>query len=71
MLRDTARATLYDVTKTDDSPPDTRVAISLRLSPGALKLVDKAAAEQRRTRSETIRLMLAYAAQHMPKGWLP
>jgi len=50
-------------------PP--RVTVAVRLAEDGLKKVDELAEREDRTRSEMIRRMLAYAAQHMPKGWQP
>lgn len=44
-----------------------RVPIHLRISPAALKAVEKRAVESDRTVAETLRAMLAYAEKHMPR----
>lgn len=45
--------------------------VLLRMSEAGIAAIDKRAAAEVRSRSEMIRLMLAYSEQHMPKGWLP
>lgn len=65
------RATVSGVTSTSENPSDPRTKISIRLSPASVAFIDKRAGETARSRSETIRLMLAYAAKHMPERWLP
>lgn len=51
--------------------PEPRVVIQLRVSKTALDLVDKRAEANDQTRAETLRAMLKYAEQHMPKGEKP
>lgn len=42
-----------------------------RISPEGSEAIDKAATRENVERSDMIRLMLAYANQHMPPGWRP
>jgi hypothetical protein len=46
-----------------------RKATTLRLSPEGHASVEKIAERERRSKSETLRLLVAYGALHMPKGW--
>lgn len=48
-----------------------RVQVAIRMKKPALEAIGTRAKAEHRTRSDMIRLMLAYAAQHMPKGWTP
>lgn len=50
---------------------EARTQIAVRLTPEGLAAIEKRATADARTRSDTIRLMLAYAERHMPKGWVP
>lgn len=59
-------------------PGPRRPVTALRLSVEGLAHIDRRALEEGLTirggepnRSEMIRLMLAYASAHMPKGWRP
>jgi hypothetical protein len=59
-------------------PGPRRPIVALRLSEAGIRHVDERALEEGLTirggepnRSEMARLMLTYAAQHMPKGWRP
>ncbi len=52
--------------------PPRRPLVALRLSTKGIDLIDQRAKDEAAgVRSEMIRRMLAYAAQHMPKGWKP
>lgn len=54
-------------------PPGERPAkakVLLRLDAGLLRRIDGRARLEKRTRSNTIRLMLDYAIEHMPQGWV-
>lgn len=46
-----------------------RVQVAVRLSKAGLAAIDERAKDEARTRSDTIRLMLRYATEKMPKGW--
>lgn len=48
-----------------------RTVVTLRISTAGLAAIDKVAARDHRSRSDAMRLMLAYASTHMPKGWTP
>ncbi len=48
-----------------------RLLIAFKLSEAGREAIDKLATERNANRSETIRVMLAYASQKMPKGWKP
>jgi hypothetical protein len=48
-----------------------RVQVAIRMKQPALEALARRAKEDHRTRSDMIRIMLAYAVQHMPKGWTP
>lgn len=55
-----------------------RELVAVRMLPAAIEHLDERAAEEelydeqgRPNRSEVVRVMLAYAARHMPKGWRP
>ena len=53
-------------------PGPRRPLVAIRLSEQGIAHIDQRAAEEAEgIRSEMIRRMLAYAAQHMPKGWQP
>lgn len=52
-------------------PGPRRPNIGVRLSDEELARIDKLAERAGRNRSEQIRTMLAYAQEHMPKGWKP
>ena len=47
-----------------------RSKVLLRIDEAALKRLDGRARLEKRTRSNTIRLMLDYAIEHMPQGWV-
>lgn len=42
---------------------------TLRLTPEGHSYVEKIAARESRSKADTLRLLVAYGAQHMPKGW--
>ena len=44
---------------------------TLRISPGGIAWIEQRADEEGVVDSELIRLALAYAQRHMPKGWRP
>lgn len=48
-----------------------RRKLDVRVSWGAVDLIDQRAADAEVDRSEMVRRMLAYAARNMPKGWKP
>lgn len=48
-----------------------RTTVAVRLSTTGLGAIDRRARDDARTRSDMIRLMLAYAETNMPKGWRP
>lgn len=50
-------------------PGPRRPVIALRLGAEGLALVDERAEREGVNRSEMIRRMVDYAAQHMPEGW--
>lgn len=59
-------------------PGPRRTAVAVRLSAETIAWLDQRALDEQLTirggepnRSEMARLALAYAAQHMPKGWRP
>jgi hypothetical protein len=53
-------------------PGPRRPLVALRISAQGLAHIDQRAADEAEgVRSEMIRRMLAYAALHMPKGWMP
>jgi hypothetical protein len=52
-------------------PGPRRPTVLVRMSQAAIDAIDKLAAEREITRSEMVRLMLAYAQRTMPKGWRP
>lgn len=44
-------------------------ATTLRLSPEGHSYVEKIAARERRSKADTLRLLVEYGALNMPKGW--
>lgn len=52
-------------------PGPRRPYVAVRLNPDGLAWIDELAAERGINRSETLRLMLAYAQQRMPRTWKP
>ncbi|HEX5347831.1 MAG TPA: CopG family transcriptional regulator [Pseudonocardiaceae bacterium] len=52
-------------------PGPRRPLVAIRLSDEGRDHIDKLAAERGANRSEMIRVMLAYASQHMPANWQP
>jgi len=53
-------------------PGPRRPLVAIRLSEQGIAHIDQRAKDEADgVRSEMIRRMLAYAAQHMPKGWQP
>lgn len=52
-------------------PGPRRPYVAVRLSQDGLDWIDQQAAAHGVNRSEQIRVMLAYAQQHMPKDWRP
>ena len=53
-------------------PGPRRPLVALRLSEQDIEHIDQRAAQEcDGVRSEMIRRMLTYAAQHIPKGWKP
>jgi hypothetical protein len=52
-------------------PGPRRPLVALRLSDQGIKWLDQRAEDEQVNRSEVVRLALAYAQRHMPKGWRP
>jgi hypothetical protein len=52
-------------------PNRDRVMMSFYIARAGKTAIEKLAAEREQTQADTIRTMLAYSAQHMPKGWKP
>lgn len=52
-------------------PGPRRPIVGVRVGENGLAWIDKEAERRGINRSEMIRQMLAYAKQHMPKGWKP
>jgi hypothetical protein len=50
---------------------ESRTVVAVRLHPRAVDAIDEMAMRDDRTRSDTVRRMLAYALRHMPAGWRP
>jgi hypothetical protein len=46
-----------------------KTATTLRLTPEGHSYVEKIAARERRSKAETLRLLVEYGALHMPRGW--
>lgn len=53
------------------APRTRRTPVTIRLTARGLQTLDERAARDHRNRSDMARLLLAYAAQHMPDGWRP
>jgi hypothetical protein len=52
-------------------PGPRRPLVAIRISGEGLAHIDQLAERAGRNRSEQMRVMLAYAARHMPKEWKP
>lgn len=52
-------------------PGPRRPQVAVRLSEAGIARVDERAAKRGVSRSEMLRLMVAYADLHMPVGWQP
>lgn len=48
-----------------------RQLIALRMSPSGIDYIDTLAGARGISRSEMIRIMIAYASTHMPRDWKP
>lgn len=52
-------------------PGPRRPLVAIRLSEQGIARVDQKAEKAGRNRSEQLRVMIAYADQHMPANWQP
>jgi hypothetical protein len=50
---------------------EARIGVNVRVSPAALARIDERAQKAARTRSDMLRIMLAFAETKMPAGWNP